>query len=243
MMFRTLLVSALIAGATNAQEGCSVCGDGLMVTNPDAIFAFPGQPAVTCRNLELAGESGQIPLSDCGFLPTLIEGDCQCMPAVAPTPAPVLAPTPAPILAPTPAPVTAPTGPAPTRGPIDDGECVCYKGGDPVPIQNRQLNAKSKGVRRNLREVREEKLQREALQVLRGDRKLSDTSGKNSGGKNSGKNGGDDDDDGSGGKNSGKNSGKNGGDDDDDGDHDDEDCECHEVCEGDDVRNSKCVLS
>merc|ERR1712232_338385 len=41
--------------------GCSVCGDGKKVGNADAIFEFPGQPAVQCSILEMAGMAGAIP--------------------------------------------------------------------------------------------------------------------------------------------------------------------------------------
>jgi len=104
--------------------GCSICGDGKKVTKPDATFEFPGQPTVTCGVLESAGEVGQIPLSQCPFLPPLIPM-CECQPIgatvapsaiIAPTDAPAVpntdAPAPstdAPIVSPTNAPVTPPT--------------------------------------------------------------------------------------------------------------------------------------
>jgi len=115
--------------------GCSVCGDGKHVTNPDEVFEFPGQPAVECGNLEIAGLNGQVPLDQCAFLPALVEGSCECedcsgdpTPApVNPTPAPIVPvpadPTPAPITPDTPAPVANPT-PAPvvldTPAPVED---------------------------------------------------------------------------------------------------------------------------
>jgi len=123
--------------------GCSVCGDGKHVTNPDEVFEFPGQPAVECGNLEIAGLNGQVPLDQCAFLPALVEGSCECedcsgdptpapvnptpapiVPVPAdPTPAPITPDTPAPVADPTPAPVVDPT-PAPvvldTPAPVED---------------------------------------------------------------------------------------------------------------------------
>merc|ERR1712176_338699 len=58
--------------------GCSVCGDGKKVGNKDAIFEFPGQPAVECSILEMAGMAGAIPLDQCGFLPPVITNICDC---------------------------------------------------------------------------------------------------------------------------------------------------------------------
>jgi hypothetical protein len=75
-MFRTSLLVASLVVLVNGQ-GCSVCGDGKEVGKPEAIFAFPGQPAVPCADLQTAGESGLIPLDQCGFLPPLITA-CEC---------------------------------------------------------------------------------------------------------------------------------------------------------------------
>lgn len=68
----TLLFAPLVAGQ------CSVCGDGLSVTKPKEIFAFPGQPVVECGQLETAGKDGTVPLNQCGFLPPLIKDTCGC---------------------------------------------------------------------------------------------------------------------------------------------------------------------
>jgi len=59
-------------------DGCSVCGPGMCVTDFDAIFEFPGQPAARCEDLEKAGLNGIVPLSQCGFLPSLIMDKCEC---------------------------------------------------------------------------------------------------------------------------------------------------------------------
>jgi len=60
------------------EDGCSVCGPSMCVTNFDAIFEFPGQPAVRCGDLERAGLKGVVPLDQCGFLPGLILDECKC---------------------------------------------------------------------------------------------------------------------------------------------------------------------
>ena len=72
-------------------DGCSVCGDGMCVTLPGAIFEFCGQPAVPCDILEIAGQVGAIPLNQCPFIAGFIMDLCGCaseLPAaVQPTPA------------------------------------------------------------------------------------------------------------------------------------------------------------
>eukprot|EP00548_Thalassiothrix_antarctica_P014881 CAMPEP_0194169052 /NCGR_PEP_ID=MMETSP0154-20130528/3763_1 /TAXON_ID=1049557 /ORGANISM="Thalassiothrix antarctica, Strain L6-D1" /LENGTH=640 /DNA_ID=CAMNT_0038880287 /DNA_START=86 /DNA_END=2008 /DNA_ORIENTATION=- len=98
---------------------CSVCGDGKEVNNNDAIFAFPGQPAITCGTLEEVGEGGLIPSTQCAFLPDLINELCDCQPSNGggsitipvpplqtqePTPGPTIEPTPGPTIEPTPGP-------------------------------------------------------------------------------------------------------------------------------------------
>ena len=84
---------------------------------------------------------------------------------------------------------------------IPDGQCVCY--GD-VDLTDRALShnaLKPPTVRRNLREVRGDRLKREALQVLQSGRQLKDSSDDSHADRH--------------------------------GD-DERDCECHEVCVGDD---------
>jgi hypothetical protein len=72
----------------SANTGCFICGDGLVVTKPETIFAFPGQPQVPCGQLEEAGKTGLIPLEQCPFLPPLVADDCGC--ALSPTASPVM---------------------------------------------------------------------------------------------------------------------------------------------------------
>ena len=222
MMLRYIVVAAFLA-TVKAQcpatppGGCSVCGEGLCVGNPDAIFAFPGFPAVPCGTLEEAGYSGTVPSEQCPFLPGLItDCDCGTGSAPAPTPAPV-APVPAPVApvpAPTqpPAPASTPTFPPFAQPPTPDlNNCVCY-GNVRFPERRTLLELKDLFERSNLR------------------RRLNDPSYDSSGKK--GDDDDDDDDDGSSGKK---------GDDDDDGGSECEPweqlvCEqtCETICEGDD---------
>eukprot|EP00547_Thalassionema_nitzschioides_P003040 CAMPEP_0194206690 /NCGR_PEP_ID=MMETSP0156-20130528/5641_1 /TAXON_ID=33649 /ORGANISM="Thalassionema nitzschioides, Strain L26-B" /LENGTH=470 /DNA_ID=CAMNT_0038933269 /DNA_START=106 /DNA_END=1518 /DNA_ORIENTATION=+ len=106
-------------------NGCSVCGEGKCITNADAIFAFPEQPAIQCNLLQTSGYNGFVPLTTCPLIPPLI-GVCGCAPGgvmpdptaapVVPTAAPVV-PTAAPVV-PTPAPV------APTQAPFDSASAL-----------------------------------------------------------------------------------------------------------------------
>lgn len=75
MIFRALVLATFLRVA-NSQ--CSVCGEGNEVTITDAIFEFPGQPAVTCELLESVGEQGLIPNTQCALLPTFIDELCGC---------------------------------------------------------------------------------------------------------------------------------------------------------------------
>ena len=76
------------------EGGCSICGAGSCISDQDAIFEFPGQPAVPCSLLQEGGYTGQISLDQCSFLPPLI-GVCECrafVPTLAPSPEPTRAP-------------------------------------------------------------------------------------------------------------------------------------------------------
>jgi len=73
-----LLLVTRLALVQAQDAGCSVCGTDMKVTKPDDIFAFPGQPVVTCKNLEDGGKSGLVPLAQCSFLPPLIKDTCGC---------------------------------------------------------------------------------------------------------------------------------------------------------------------
>ena len=78
------------------ESGCSVCGEDLCVSNPGAIFSFPGQPDASCSTLEEAGLQGQIPSTQCIALPPIIGTLCGCLsnepqpPAISPAPSETL---------------------------------------------------------------------------------------------------------------------------------------------------------
>eukprot|EP00978_Attheya_sp_CCMP212_P017329 scaffold46107_cov35-Attheya_sp.AAC.1 len=79
--------------------GCSICGPGLCVGDPDAIVGIPGiDQTVSCQQLEQAGLTpGIIPPAECLFLPDFVGDICMCeAPVVTPTKAPVVTPTVAP---------------------------------------------------------------------------------------------------------------------------------------------------
>jgi len=86
------------------EYSCSVCGEDKIVSLPDEIFEFPGQPRVTCNQLEEAGFAGVIPLEQCPFLPPIIKNICACASNATSAPTVPLAPSP-----PTPAPTPSPT--------------------------------------------------------------------------------------------------------------------------------------
>lgn len=84
---------------------CHICGEGLVVRNTDQILQFPGQPLVTCSDLEFAGLDGFIEPAVCPGMPGLIGASCDCGPPKN-TPAPTPLATPMPTPAPTPVPGT-----------------------------------------------------------------------------------------------------------------------------------------
>jgi hypothetical protein len=88
------LIAACRIERTTGQ--CSICGEGKVVSQPNAIFTFPKQPAYACGVLETAGKNGQIPLNQCLVLPSIVDV-CQCIPAdsssTIPTSSPMTQPT------------------------------------------------------------------------------------------------------------------------------------------------------
>jgi hypothetical protein len=102
-------------GCRHASDGCSVCGDGLRVGNPNAIFAFPGNPPISCGLLEEAGFQGQISLDVCGWLPVVI-GNCECQSG--PPQAPVASPINSPYAPTRFQPTFQPVAPSPVAAPI-----------------------------------------------------------------------------------------------------------------------------
>jgi len=110
-------------------DGCSVCGPGMCVTNNDAVFEFPSQPSVKCGDLENAGLGGIIPLNQCGFLPGLVKDTCGCQQSQknpsSPVPSPVRQPTQSPVRQPT----RSPPGAQCSMGEIPENGCsVCGPG-------------------------------------------------------------------------------------------------------------------
>mmetsp|Transcript_17398 Transcript_17398/g.26409 ORF Transcript_17398/g.26409 Transcript_17398/m.26409 type:complete len:704 (+) Transcript_17398:256-2367(+) len=117
-------------------DGCSVCGKDSQVGKPDAIFAFPQQPAVSCQILEDAGKAGLIPSDQCSYLPELIVSDCGCQktnpnsetsspssrPTFDPTAKPTMPPSPEPTEEPTSPPTDAPTTMRPSLTPLVETE-------------------------------------------------------------------------------------------------------------------------
>jgi len=79
----TTTAATIVATTTTAMaaESCSVCGEGMKVGNPLAIFSFPGQPEVACGTLEIAGANGVIQSGQCALLPSVITDVCECIPA------------------------------------------------------------------------------------------------------------------------------------------------------------------
>eukprot|EP00584_Thalassiosira_punctigera_P016317 CAMPEP_0172573942 /NCGR_PEP_ID=MMETSP1067-20121228/136453_1 /TAXON_ID=265564 ORGANISM="Thalassiosira punctigera, Strain Tpunct2005C2" /NCGR_SAMPLE_ID=MMETSP1067 /ASSEMBLY_ACC=CAM_ASM_000444 /LENGTH=203 /DNA_ID=CAMNT_0013366565 /DNA_START=144 /DNA_END=755 /DNA_ORIENTATION=- len=57
--------------------GCSICGPGKCVTNPNAILVAPGFPPFSCGDLQQLGIDKQIPPATCIFLSENI-GACAC---------------------------------------------------------------------------------------------------------------------------------------------------------------------
>jgi len=98
-------------------DRCSVCGDGLSVTNPDAKFDLPGELLdISCGSLQEAGEVGIIPFDMCGLLTPFIKDTCGCNDIIF---APIDPITSAPVVNPVLAPVNPTSAPAnPTQTPI-----------------------------------------------------------------------------------------------------------------------------
>jgi hypothetical protein len=92
------------------EKGCSVCGDGYCVSNPDAIFSFPGQPDASCSALEDAGLGGLIPLTECSYLPGIVQASCGCISNLPQPPSISPAPSQMPFVPPTKMPNTLPPG-------------------------------------------------------------------------------------------------------------------------------------
>jgi hypothetical protein len=78
-MFRNLIVVVfLIATTSSSGETCSICGDNWVVGAPDALVLFPGQSAISCGQLQVAGMSGLIPTAQCELFRPLLLRVCSC---------------------------------------------------------------------------------------------------------------------------------------------------------------------
>jgi len=77
----TEVPTTIIAGD---EDICHVCGStNREVGAPDAVFEYPGQPAVQCQVLVDAGLQGWIPPDACPSLPSLIDDICDCKESMA----------------------------------------------------------------------------------------------------------------------------------------------------------------
>jgi hypothetical protein len=107
-----LLHSAIAQVPTNPPNPgnpvCFICGTGKAITNPDGVVVFPGQPELSCAQVESAGLNGFIEVGQCPFVVTFLD-ECFCEATSPPSP------TPAPVIV---SPVTPqPTDPEPTSKP------------------------------------------------------------------------------------------------------------------------------
>ena len=78
---------------------CYICGEGMMVTLPDAIVSITSQPDRSCKDYEYGGLAGLIPAGSCGLFLTFT-APCGCAPGNA-APVPPAPPSDAPVAAPT----------------------------------------------------------------------------------------------------------------------------------------------
>eukprot|EP00546_Thalassionema_frauenfeldii_P005388 CAMPEP_0178922212 /NCGR_PEP_ID=MMETSP0786-20121207/16024_1 /TAXON_ID=186022 /ORGANISM="Thalassionema frauenfeldii, Strain CCMP 1798" /LENGTH=331 /DNA_ID=CAMNT_0020596543 /DNA_START=56 /DNA_END=1048 /DNA_ORIENTATION=+ len=58
-------------------SGCSICGEGKIVGNGEAIFTNPGNNDISCSQLETIALQGGVPLNQCILFPDLV-GICEC---------------------------------------------------------------------------------------------------------------------------------------------------------------------
>jgi hypothetical protein len=70
---------------------CNVCGEGMMVTAPDATINLPDF-SVSCADLSLRAFDGEVAESDCAVFPGLLVDLCGCMEAPPPTSSPTCTP-------------------------------------------------------------------------------------------------------------------------------------------------------
>lgn len=81
MRMRLILAALLLAYADGQSNNvCFVCGEGKVVTLPDAIISLPGFDTVSCQALASAGLNGAFPDDQCAQLPALVDATCACAP-------------------------------------------------------------------------------------------------------------------------------------------------------------------
>jgi hypothetical protein len=111
--------------------GCSVCGEGKCVSQPDAIVQIGSDTPYTCGDLQQLGYTGKVTSFGCQNFPFLLADVCKCDVT---TPGPV-----------TPAPTTATPAPAkPTK---------TVTGGKKPKTKNAAPTTKKAGKKRALREA------------------------------------------------------------------------------------------
>lgn len=112
MIVRNLLLVTFLA-ATKGHEPCSVCGDGKVVSAPEADFSIPSYEPKKCSELQFDGQTGNITPDDCKILPSFIDV-CVCIDGSLP---PIEAPTTAPVATGT----TIPLAPSISTAPVSTG--------------------------------------------------------------------------------------------------------------------------
>mmetsp|Transcript_4392 Transcript_4392/g.6333 ORF Transcript_4392/g.6333 Transcript_4392/m.6333 type:complete len:295 (+) Transcript_4392:34-918(+) len=86
-----LCAATLVKGQGN---GCSVCGEGKIVTKIDTVFDYPGEGSIACGSLEQVGRMGFIPREECDHIPGIADV-CGCAPDTTRFPTPEPTPKPA----------------------------------------------------------------------------------------------------------------------------------------------------
>ncbi|KAI2502772.1 hypothetical protein MHU86_11699 [Fragilaria crotonensis] len=84
MRMRLILLAILLANADGQSNNvCFVCGEGKVVTIPNAVVEIPGQPSVPCQVLSIAGLNGSFPPDQCALLPGMVGNLFGCAPVSA----------------------------------------------------------------------------------------------------------------------------------------------------------------
>jgi hypothetical protein len=59
---------------------CSICGEGMMLGDPDALVTIPNQITRTCGELDLALRSSIVMASQCDMMQPIAQASCECVP-------------------------------------------------------------------------------------------------------------------------------------------------------------------